>query len=78
MKWKRRLNMTLVEARMECLKSMDSYIRDEIIFSEDFDLWLSEGIPDEANEDNYRYIAEHDKEFTNVCKLFYKYLLKKD
>jgi hypothetical protein len=67
--------MTIIEAKVQCLKSMDKYIRDEVQDEENFELWIAEGVPDEASENDYKYIAENDEEYKDTCKLFYEILI---
>ena len=57
------------EQRIELLKGMNQYIidlGDEEVYRE----WFSCGVPDEATEDDYNFIANDIEEWVYVCQLF--------
>lgn len=58
------MGKSITELRIKILKEMDTYAREN--FDEDlfYDVWLANGVPDECDEETYRYIAE-----TAVCWL---------
>ena len=61
----------LVQARIKLLKEMNTYIinmDDEEIWMD----WITLGVPDEPSEDDYKFIAENDDEWNDVCGLFGK------
>ena len=62
---------TKTEQRKKLLKKMDGYLRmnieDEDIF---IGLWLSEGVPDEACDFDYEYIAGDEEAFNECLELF--------
>jgi len=65
--------MGLIEERIKLLRSMDEYIRNITLDDEDgnFDLWLSEGVPDGADEDCLKGIAIDNNLWTSICGLFH-------
>lgn len=57
-------------AKIKLLKGMDKYIRDNINDEELFcDVWLA-CMPDEANEDDYDFIASSEESFIDCLKVF--------
>ena len=55
--------------RIELLKGMNQYIidlGDEEVYNE----WFSCGVPDEATDDDYEFIADDIEEWVFVCQLF--------
>lgn len=44
-----------------------SELDDETMY---YDAWLALGVPDEATDDDLRYIAENDDDFYDICDLF--------
>lgn len=62
---------TKMEQRVKLLKKMDGYLRrniqDEDVF---YGLWLSEGVPDGADDYDYEYIAGDDDAFNECLELF--------
>lgn len=62
---------TKMEQRMKLLKKMDGYLRRNIEDEDVFDgLWLSEGVPDGADDYDYEYIAGDDDAFNECLELF--------
>ena len=57
------------QARIELLKQMNQHIID--LGDEEVWLhWIEEGVPDEASEDDYDYIASNDTEWNGCVNLF--------
>ena len=57
------------EQRIELLKGMNQYIidlGDEEVYAE----WFSCGVPDEATDDDYNFIAGDLDEWQRVCRVF--------
>ena len=57
------------QARIKLLKQMNQYIidlGDEEVWLE----WITEGVPDEASEDDYDYIASNEDEWLDTVKIF--------
>ena len=68
-------NTTIKDAkaqlRINQLKIMDEFIHsvnDEELMED----WLSYGVPDEASEDDYRFIAENDDLYMDCARIFKK------
>lgn len=59
----------MIAERIRTLKLMDKAIRN---FGDDFvfEAWLMNGVPDEASEDDYEYIAGDDFEYDDVLALY--------
>lgn len=52
------------------LGGMDAYIREVVGDEEYFMSWLAYGVPDEADEAELMEIAENEKEFNRIAKVF--------
>ena len=66
----------IVGHRIYLAKEMDKFIKNRVDDESIIDCWLMCGVPDEADEIDYREIAEDDdlwldivKEFTRCCTL---------
>lgn len=62
---------SLQRTRKHLLKEMDVYIKklgDEDIWLQ----WIEEGVPDEATEEDYNFIATNDEIWCEICTLFGK------
>lgn len=57
------------ELRIELLKGMNQYIID-MGDEEIYETWFSLGVPDEATDDDYEFIANDIEEWVYVCQLF--------
>lgn len=60
---------SLQRTRKHLLKEMDVYIKklgDEDIWLQ----WIEEGVPDEATEEDYNFIAGNDATWRETCELF--------
>lgn len=60
----------LVECRINLLKQMNEYICDTIGDEEIWETWIAVGVPDEARDEDYAYIAEDDEMWKGVCVAF--------
>lgn len=59
----------LVKTRIEIAKQMNDFIinlGDEEIW----EVWITNGIPDEPQEDDYELFASDDGEWNGLCELF--------
>lgn len=58
-----------IRNRIEQLKAMDAFMhsanKEELI-----DSWLTYGVPDEASENDYRFIAEDDEAYEDCVRIF--------
>ena len=58
-----------ITSRINILKQMNQYIiniGDEEIWMD----WIAVGVPDEATEDDYLFMAEDDKIWRETCEIF--------
>lgn len=55
--------------KQNILGGMDSYIR-ELGDEDIWEVWIANGVPDEATEDDLRFIAEDDELWRDTCGLF--------
>lgn len=55
--------------KMNLLGGMDSYIR-ELGDEDIWEVWIAYGVPDEATENDLRFIAEDDESWQGTCELF--------
>ena len=65
----------IMERRITVLKAMDEAVRgmnDEYAM----DSWLMVGVPDEASEEDYEFIAENHEEYMDIAKLFARIVTK--
>lgn len=70
---KRGVKMTreeLVAIRIELLKKMNDYIINVIGDEEIWMKWIAVGVPDEATEDDYKFMASDDDIWRDTCKVF--------
>lgn len=64
-------NKSTIKLRIEQLTAMDDFMNS--INDEDLiESWLSDGVPDEANEDDYEFIASDDELYNDCVRLFKK------
>ena len=59
----------LVKMRLDFVKDMNSFIQkrgDENLWS----IWIAEGVPDGADDEDFLFFAEDDKEWSDLCGLF--------
>ena len=50
---------TVLNFRIETLKKMDKFIRENMADEEDILYWLTVAVPDEATEEDYEFIAKN-------------------
>ena len=65
-----------IERKIELLKDMHNYIidmGDDLVY----DIWIRDGVPDEPDEEIFKFIANNDDDWREVCELFGK-LVKED
>ena len=58
------------EIKINLLKEMNKYICEVIGDEECWEIWIGCGVPDEATEDDYKFIANDEEEWKRICKLF--------
>ena len=67
----RKERKALIDLRVDILKKMDNFIRteidDEYIF---YNMWLAEGVPDEASIEDLIFIAEDEDNWDDVMRCF--------
>lgn len=61
----------MIQLRMNMLGGMNSYVLDKIGEETIMDYWRKYGVPDGADEDDLRDIAEDDTMWTEICRVFY-------
>lgn len=60
----------MITLRMNLLGGMHDYILN-VVGDEDYiEVWLAEGVPDGATEDDLRELAEDEDDWTFICRLF--------
>ena len=57
------------EQRIELLRGMHQYIID-LGDEEAYEPWFTLGVPDEATDDDYEFIAENEGSWREICELF--------
>ena len=57
------------EQRIELLKGMNQYIID-LGDEEAYEPWFTLGVPDEATDYDYEFIAENEGSWREICELF--------
>ncbi len=60
---------TTIKNRVEQLKAMDDFMH-SVNDEELIDSWLTYGVPDEASEEDYRFIAEDDEAYKECVEIF--------
>lgn len=60
----------MTEIKINLLKGMNEYICNNIGDEECWEIWIACGVPDEATEDVYEFIATNHDEWLRICKLF--------
>ena len=61
---------TVLNFRIETLKKMDKFIRENMADEEDILYWLTVAVPDEATEEDYEFIAKNEEDFNTACRVF--------
>ena len=67
--------MSDLELKIKILKEMNNHIIEEIGDDEITDYWLTYGVPDEASEDDYQFIAENWDCWSDTLKTFTRCLI---
>ena len=60
----------LIQLRMNMLGGMNSYVLEQIGDEDVTMYWWQVGVPDGADEDDLRSIAENDEQWTQCCVVF--------
>lgn len=60
------------------LNSMDSYVRKSISDEGAHEFWLMMGVPDDADAEDLKEIAEDHEDFAHCCEVFAKIIRKYD
>ena len=58
-----------IDLRVAQLKAMDDFMH-SVNNEELIDEWLTYGVPDEASEEDYRFIAEDDEAYRECVEIF--------
>ena len=66
--------MNEIEFRVKLMKEFNTYVLETIGDDNVTDYWLTYGIPDEVDEDEYLEIAESEDEWLDIVKAFSKCL----
>lgn len=56
--------------RANILGGMNDYILNVVGDEDTFDIWWTDGVPDECDENELMEIAEDEEEFNRICYLF--------
>ena len=62
-------NYEMLILKQNILSGMDSYIR-ELGDEDIWEVWIANGVPDGATEDDLQFIAEDDELWRDTCNLF--------
>ena len=71
------MNDALIQLRANQLKVMDQFvhsINDEELMED----WLANGVPDEASDDDYNYIASDNELYYGCIKIFKRIAIEDD
>ena len=60
----------LVDYRVWQLKKMDNYIRENVSDENSIEWWLTLGVPDNASEEDFEFIAQDEYFFDTCCRMF--------
>ena len=69
-------NYEMSKLKQNILGGIDSYIR-ELGDEDIWEVWIANGVPDGATEDDLQFIAEDDELWRDTCNLFGQ-LLKRE
>jgi hypothetical protein len=61
---------TIENYRVDILHHFDNYIRDVLDDEEIFEYWITNGVPDSADEMDLRSIAEDDEQWLDIVAVF--------
>jgi hypothetical protein len=64
--------------RISRLKEMDNYIRNNIEDETNFYYWLSDGVPDQCDDDTYMFIATDTNSYFDILETFAICVLNQD
>lgn len=64
------MNQAETQFRKELLQAMDTYMSEYQPYEEAYAMWISDGMPDEADESDFDFVAGDDKIFADVCEAF--------
>lgn len=67
--------MTDLEVKINTLKEINTYVLETIGDDDITDYWLTYGIPDDPNEDDYRFIAEDWDCWSDTLRAFRRCLI---
>ena len=62
--------MTDLELKINALKEMNAHVIEDIGDEDIIDYWIEFGVPDEANEEDYRFIAENWDSWIDTLRVF--------
>ena len=60
----------IAKMKIEQLKKMDKFIRQNMDDEEDIIFWLTVAVPDNASEEDYVFIANDEELFNTCCRVF--------
>ena len=60
----------LFDYRVWELKKMDKYIRENVSDEESIEWWLTIGVPDNASQEDFEFIAQDDELFNTCNRVF--------
>lgn len=61
---------SIVDDKVEELRRMDSFVRDDIGDEDIIDYWLTYGLPDDYDDDDLVSIAEDDEQYNDIVNAF--------
>lgn len=64
------IKMADVEFKINALKEMNTYVIEKIGDEDIIDYWLTYGVPDNADEDDYLFIVDDWDNWIDVLKVF--------
>lgn len=60
--------LELIKTRRQLAEQMNNFVI-ELGDEDILDIWNTEGIPDEPQEEDYEFFANNDNEWNELCKL---------
>lgn len=66
----------LFDYRVWELKKMDKYIRENVSDEDSIIWWLTIGVPDNASQEDFEFIAQDDELFNTCCRAFSSLAIK--
>ena len=64
------------QIKIDLLKQMDKYICEVVGDEEIWEIWIALGVPDEATDEDYQYMAEDEDTWKYTCNLFGRLIQK--